>query len=185
MPSFPYISGDGTLRNRAILGSGTLSDPDIGVVNDVEGNLVLNVISGKLPTLGQKAASGSVSVVQSSGSVFTTTNATYNNFRSIGVSAGGNIKATSGSIFSLAATNANATIRFIQIFDKATAPTSGDVPMLVYPVYPNYGMITIDTVLWGLAGLGLANGISWGFSSTQLTYTAATGSDCVFELRWL
>lgn len=182
---FTYVDGTGTLRNRLAEGAGTIADPDKQIIFDPDGNALLTTISGKLPTLGQKVMSGSVPVTIASNQNVVITSPNYSGFVSMGTSTGGNIKSSSGSLFGIVATNANASTRFLQLFNKATGPVTNDVPMLVYPVYGNYGNLMIDGNLWGYSGVGFSTGISWGFSTTWLTYTAGVGSECVFEARYL
>lgn len=182
---YTYIAGDGSLRNRLVEGAGTIGDPDRQIIINPEENVLLTTISGRLPTIGQKVRSGSVPVVIASDQNIVVTSPSYTGFVSLGVSAGGNIKNSAGQLFGIVATNANAATRFIQIFNKATGPILNDVPVLSYPVYPNYGTLMIDANLWGYNGLGFATGISWGYSSSWLTFTPATPAECVFEARFL
>lgn len=183
--TFTYIDGSGTLRNRLAEGEGTVADPDKQVVYDPDGNGLLTAISGKLPGLGSRSISQSISVSIADDQEVLITSPTYDIFNSIGTSAGSNIKANNAKIFSIGAVNANASTRFLQLFNKNSAAVAGDLPTLVYPISGNHGFMKLDVTFWGYAGLYFSAGFSWGFSTTMLSYTAGTASECVFEARYL
>lgn len=93
------------------------------------------------------------------------------------------------ALTSLDASNKNAAERYIQIFDKATAPIAGDVPIAAYPIPPlansasgrffrDYGQG------FDVGGLLLKNGLAWGVSTTAATYTAATATDHTVVATW-
>jgi hypothetical protein len=102
----------------------------------------------------------------------------------LGTSSGANIKSSAGVIYAITCTNDNATIRYFQIINKASNPALNDVPLLAFPVYPNDGLLIIGQDILGGAGINLSTGITWGFSTTRLTYTAATATDCITSVRW-
>ena len=183
LSTFPYLTATGDLRNRSIDGSGSVIDPDVAVVRDILGTVSTDAIGSKLPTLGQKAISGSVSIVPATNATILVTPVSYIGQVLLAVSAGSNIKATAGNVFSFVATNLNIGTRYIQLFDRNTTPTLGAVPLVVYPVFGS-NLLIIDTAIWGLAGIGFSTGISWGFSTTPLTYTAGVNSDVIFEIRY-
>lgn len=183
LSSFPYLTATGDLRNRSVDGSGTVADPDVAIVNDILTKATIDSISSKIPTLGQKAISGSVSVTPATGSSILVTPVSYIGQVRLAVSAGDNIKATPGNVFSFVATNLNTNTRYIQLFNKSTSPVLNDVPVVVYPVFGS-NLLIIDTAIWGLAGIGFSTGISWGYSTTPLTYTAGSNSDVIFEIRY-
>ena len=187
MPSFSYLTGDGTLRNRLVLNAGTLADPDIALMSDTNTKASVDALSAKLPTaLGQQASTASLSVVVATGSTLPITSPTYSVYSALGTNVNANIKATPGKMYGVVATNANSSTRFIQLFNKITAPINGDVPLRSYPVYGNYGSLMIDGNLWGLAGLNFSTGISWGMSSTPLAYTAISApTEVIFEGYYL
>lgn len=179
LSTFPYLTASGELRNRSVDGSGTVGDPDIAIVKDPNTELLL----AKLPSLGQKAISGSVSVTPASNASILVTPVSYQGLVLLGTSAGSNVKDTPGNVYSFVATSFNTNTRYIQLFDKSTPPTNGDVPLVVYPVFGS-NLLIIDTAIWGLAGISFSTGISWGYSTTPLTYTAGVGSDVIFEIRY-
>lgn len=183
LSTFPFLTATGDLRNRSVDGSGTVLDPDVAIVRDILGTASTDAIGSKLPTLGQKAISGSVSVTPATGASILVTPVSYQGQVRLANSAGDNIKATPGNVFSFVATNLNTNTRYIQLFDRSTSPTLGTVPLVVYPVFGS-NLLIIDTQIWGLAGIGFGTGISWGYSTTPLTYTAGSGSDVIFEIRF-
>ncbi|MFK0735595.1 MAG: hypothetical protein ACFKPT_02545 [Gloeotrichia echinulata GP01] len=104
--------------------------------------------------------------------------------RYLGTSNGANLKSSAGTIYAITASNSNAAVRYFQLFEKASAPTLNDVPVECFPIYANDGLLIIGQDILGGAGISLATGISWGFSSNRLSYTAATAADCIASVRW-
>ena len=184
LSTFPYLTAAGDLRYRSVDGAGTIIDPDVATVKDVAGVASTDGISAKLPTLGQKAISGSVSITPAAGASILVTPVSYLGGVSLGLVVCATAKASSGTLFSFVATNLNPNTRYIQFFNSTTAPTTGNIPFVVYPVFGS-NLLIIDTQIWGLGGLAFSTGISWGFSTTPLTYTAGVASDLIFELRYL
>lgn len=59
-------------------------------------------------------------------------------YRNIDVqNTGSIIKAFPGGVFDLVMSNANAAIRYVKLYDKATAPTSSDTPIRTYLLPPS------------------------------------------------
>jgi hypothetical protein len=56
---------------------------------------------------------------------------------------------------------------FVQVHDKSSAPTSGNVPKIVIPIASG-APFSLDL---GMRGRAFASGIAFGFSSTGATYT--------------
>jgi hypothetical protein len=114
---------------------------------------------------------------------------TLNDFNSMGLATAGAIKVTSGSLYLLAATNLNASTRYLQVHNTAATPASGATPLKSYPVYGGSGMLVLDLQFFGVSqasrGLFLSTGISWAMSTTPLTYTPATAAETIVEARWL
>lgn len=94
----------------------------------------------------------------------------------------GTAKASSGHLRGLCAVNRNAAVRYLQLFDSASAPNTGAVPIFQFPVptalsTTAVGMLVLSDI-FGPDGWAFSNGITWGFSSaTNGTYTAATAAD--------
>jgi len=92
-------------------------------------------------------------------------------------------KATPGNLLSLRATNINAAIRYLQIHNKATAPTGGDTALISVPIpagaAANPVAVTLGSDFFGNNGLALSTGIAIGISTAATTFTAATTTDHV------
>ena len=90
------------------------------------------------------------------------------------------ITPTWGDLCALHATNENAGVRFLQLFDRATALSGGEVPKLSFPIAAGTaaapGALILDSGFWD--GRVFNNlGIVYGFSTTEGTYTAATDGE--------
>lgn len=102
----------------------------------------------------------------------------------LGTSAGANLKTSAGSVYAITCSNNNSLVRYFQLFNKATTPVADDVPTRSFPVMPNDGLLVIGQDVVGGSGIPLSTGIGWGFSSTRLTYSPATATDCIATVRW-
>lgn len=96
-------------------------------------------------------------------------------------SAGAAVKASAGNLRSLCATNRNASLRWLQVFNQTTAPASSNVPIFQVPLPPG-GSTTPTSVIIGEdffsnQGINLSTGISVGVSTASGSYTAATSAD--------
>lgn len=199
MVAFPFTDGEGNLQYYELAGAGTAASPATGqsparlgatnsaaAASPAADASINGLIKGlwtdflaRIPAL----VSGRIPAQ----SVITATSP--NDFSAIGSAVSGNIKASSGQIFSLSCTNLNASTRYLQLFNTAAAPTAGATPIRSFPVYGNGGFLVIGSDIFGSidAGIGLffSTGVSWGFSTTPLTYTAGAATDCIFAARWL
>lgn len=93
-------------------------------------------------------------------------------FCDLGVNAQAVIKATHGVVFSVHTDNNNAGgTRYMQLFDRATALTGGEVPKMCMAVGNN-----LDDLFDWIHGVHFNTGIVWGWSTTFGTYTAADGT---------
>jgi hypothetical protein len=106
-------------------------------------------------------------------------------YAAIGTSAGANIKNTTGSLYSLSCLNSNASTRYVQLFNKNTAPVASDIPLESFAVYGNDGQLVLGQDYFTLNGIDFSTGISWGISTTRNLYTAATAADTIFTARYL
>ena len=104
---------------------------------------------------------------------------------SVGASAGSNVKNTAGTVYSLSCLNLGTETRYLQLFDKTTAPVANDVPIECFAVYANGGQLIINSTYFTQNGLALANGISWGMSTTPTLYTAAAAAETIFTVRYV
>lgn len=82
-------------------------------------------------------------------------------------------KTRSGYVTSIMAFNSAATVRYLKLYDKATAPTVGtDIPVLVYAV-PATSSINLD-----LEGQRFTNGIAYATTTGALdSDTGAVGAN--------
>ena len=99
-----------------------------------------------------------------------------------------NIKADPGTVLSLRATNVNAAARYLQIHNTTAAPTAGAVPLRTY-VIPA-GTATNPAILhlardYFSSQLYCGVGITFAFSTTRATYTAATAADHELDVNYL
>jgi len=90
-------------------------------------------------------------------------------------------KAAAGNIFSAHAHNINASIRYLHIFNKASAPAGSDVPVFSFAIPAGTanqpGDRLIGTDFFGTAGYYLSTGVAYGVSTVNATFTAATTTD--------
>ncbi len=84
----------------------------------------------------------------------------------------GTIKASAGNLASLHVTNENAAVRFLMLFDKASAPIAADVPVLIFRI-PIGTFQLIGEDFFGPNGSYFATGIAWGITSTDGNYVVA------------
>ncbi len=104
-------------------------------------------------------------------------------YRNINVQTTGSIvKAFAGGIFDLTVSNANAAIRYLKIYDKATAPTASDVPMRTYLIPP-----TSTIVIPVTDGIQFLVGISIRASTlvADNDNTAPTANDVIVNIGYL
>ncbi|BAY23703.1 hypothetical protein NIES2100_34950 [Calothrix sp. NIES-2100] len=103
-------------------------------------------------------------------------------YSAIGTSAGANIKNSAGTLYNITCTNLNGSIRYLQLFDSTSAPSG--TPIRSYPVYGSGGFLVLGQDLLGGAGVSFTTGITFGFSTTALTYTAGSASDAIINVRY-
>jgi hypothetical protein len=92
------------------------------------------------------------------------------------------VRAGAAQVFHIVATNINASIRYLKIYDKATAPTVGtDTPILTIPI-PATGFANIPSTLSGIYfSLGLAFAITGAAADSDTTAIAAGDVKVVFS----
>jgi hypothetical protein len=88
-------------------------------------------------------------------------------------SAGANIKAAKGQVYGGVFTNTNAAIRYLHLYDKASAATlSTDTPVATIPLPPNATVqITTDGI-----GAAFSTGISWAFTTDDVAIPTTAGA---------
>ena len=90
------------------------------------------------------------------------------------------VRAAKGALFSGLAYNNNAAVRYLKIYDKATAPDENDTPLLTIPLAPN-SSTPIDGSEAGIsfqAGIGIRATIAIADADTG----APTANDVVVNL---
>lgn len=86
------------------------------------------------------------------------------------------VKESFGAIRSAYAENRHSAKQYLQIFDKATAPQAGDVPLISVPMPAGGGGFVLDDSLWGIEGQALQTGLAFGISSTVGSFTAGNAN---------
>lgn len=94
------------------------------------------------------------------------------------------VKASAGTLFSLHVLSTITSVRYVKIYDKATAPTSADTPLLVVAVPATAGL-SVDPSL-PPCGAVFSNGIAFRITTgvADNSAAAATASDCVISLTY-
>lgn len=95
-------------------------------------------------------------------------------FTSLGAATTATAKASAGSLHSITATNRNAAVRYLQIFNS-----TGSTATVLYqwPVAATAGTIIIGSDFFTERGWPFSTGITWGMSTTAGSYVAATASE--------
>lgn len=92
-------------------------------------------------------------------------------------------KAAPGNLLSIRATNINAAIRYLQVHNKASAPSGGDTALISIPIPAGSAtapaVVTLGNEFFGNNGLYLSAGVAVGVSTAATTFTAATTTDHV------
>lgn len=85
-------------------------------------------------------------------------------------------KASAAQLLSVYATSANASARFFQLFNRATALAGGETPIYSFPVGSGASAqpagVVLDSTFFTLPGVNFATGLTWAFSSVGATYSA-------------
>jgi hypothetical protein len=91
----------------------------------------------------------------------------------------GTVKTTGGQLYCYRAENRNASARWLQLWDTPSgAPGSGTLLDSIW--IPGSSAVVIDHLFFGPNGadfLPFTTGLTFGFSTTISTYTAATAAD--------
>jgi hypothetical protein len=83
------------------------------------------------------------------------------------------VKGSAGTLYTIALGNVNAAVRFVKLYDKATAPTSGDTPVLTL-IVPGATTGAGSNVPIPACGIAFASGI--GFRITTAISDGDTGA---------
>jgi hypothetical protein len=105
--------------------------------------------------------------------------------RSVGAAVTKVVKNSPGRLYAYSCMNLNASIRYFQLFNSTTTPGGGATPLESWPVLPTGGLLILDSIFVGTLGTYYTSGIAWAFSTTALTYTAASATDAVVVVRYM
>jgi hypothetical protein len=93
------------------------------------------------------------------------------------------VKASAGQVYSITAMNTNAAVRYLKLYNKASAPTVGtDVPVQVYALPPSGG-ITLSLPVGMAFATGIALATTTGAADTDTGAVAA--NEIVISLSFL
>lgn len=96
----------------------------------------------------------------------------------------GVIKASAGQLYTLSAYNSNAGVRFLHLYNKATAPTlSTDTPVMTVPLLAT----GITHVPLSDIGIAFALGIAWAYTTDNIAIptTAGTSTELHFSAGYM
>lgn len=132
----------------AVTGTATLA------IRATPANAVVS-LSSSLPA-GSATIGGVNIIALPTPTVFTLTSAATTNATSV--------KGTAGSLFEISADNETAALKYLKLYNKATAPTVGtDVPILTIPI-PINGSIQVP---FGAIGKRFSTGIAYAITNLQ------------------
>ncbi len=99
------------------------------------------------------------------------------------------IKASPGNVFSAYITNDNATVRYFQLHNKATAPAGTNVPLYSFKVPAGTanapGVLILENSFFTQAGSYFSIGIGWAISTTFATFTdSATNTEHIVVVHY-
>jgi hypothetical protein len=128
------------------------------------------------------AKSGNWDAAVSAGKLSTATSNGVNTTPSLDTSFGSTVshaaKGSAGNVFSLSIESIDASLVYFQLHNKATAPATSDVPLYSWPIAAGSATVpstkTMSENFFGMGGKQFSTGISWGISTTNGTYTAAS-----------
>ena len=97
-------------------------------------------------------------------------------FTNLGANATLNVQAVASKVYSISCHNTNSSTRYFQLHDTATVPSAGNAPRFVIQVPPGATSL-IGTDFFTNDGTIFYNGVAFGFSTTETTYTAGSAGD--------
>lgn len=113
------------------------------------------------------------------------TRPSYSTYKNLALNVSGTVKASPGILYSLNCTNLNPNQpRYLQLFDKASAPVSGDDPVESYAIGPD-SQLTLGADYFGLMGRAFTLGIAWGLSKDVATFSAAAAADQATHIKYV
>lgn len=170
---------NGTTWDRALLGLSTaVSSGDLAKVLNVLSTAKYNSTQ---PTLSN--GEGSILQVNSRGELITAQGVDPTLFTDFGANATASVKGSAGRVLSFSCNNGNSSIRYLQLHNKASAASNGEVPLLVFPI-PGSSVFSIGTDFFTNIGVAFSTGIAFAFSTTQGTYTAGSAGDQFTQITY-
>lgn len=107
-------------------------------------------------------------------------------FKSDNATKAGVIKATPGQLFSISCHNTNAAARYLRLYNKATAPGTGDTPVseFVIPGATTGGVRDVN--FFGDDGASFSTGIAYRAVTTNADNgdTAIASDEVVINFEW-
>lgn len=118
---------------------------------------------------------GSILQMDNTGNLKIVSSGSNTLFKNAGANTTLNVKASSGTVFSVSCRNINAAARYIQLWNTST--TAGTGTLLFEYMIPTNTTVNTGTDFFTEAGTVFSSGIAFGFSTTSGTYTAGTATD--------
>lgn len=85
----------------------------------------------------------------------------------------GFIKAAAGHLYTLTVYNVNASVRYLHLYNKASAPTVGtDTPVLTIPLLG----ASVQHINWTDIGQAFSTGIAWAYTTDDIAIPATVGT---------
>jgi ABC-type transporter Mla subunit MlaD len=107
---------------------------------------------------------------------------TVTTYRYMGTSAGANVKVSAGKIYSLSCSNLSTNPRYFQLFNSSSTPSANQTALESYPITGG-GSIILDCNYFDKTSNEFSSGISWGFSTSALTYVAGDSTTAIVVIR--
>lgn len=162
------------LNSVFILTTGPVAKVRITALGAITGSCVIIARACQNPyamaNIGGVTVAGSVSTTLTAGTV---TGATLHKAISAASTNATNVKNSGGKLYHVIAINLNASIRYLKLYNKASAPTVGsDTPTAVIPLPPNVPVI-ITTAVGMQFSTGLAYALTTGIADSDTGAVAA------------
>lgn len=197
MSTVAFFDANGVLRYLDVNGTGTTNDPfvlNFAAFNELAASdynqstagfiALLRLLGGTVGTVSDTAnADGSLMARMRLQSKSISAPNIFSRYQT---SATNVINASASYVVCGWVHNRNAGLRYLQIFDRITTPSTGTVPIVSYPVNSTaITRLTVSDFCGGSSnGLLCPTGLAWGFSSTEGTYTAGAAADVSVTLFW-
>jgi chromosome segregation ATPase len=107
---------------------------------------------------------------------------TITSYKYMGTSAGANVKASAGKIYSISCSNLSTNTRYFQIFNSTSSPSSNQTALESYPI-TGESSIVLDCNYFDKTSNEYSTGISWGFSTSALTYVAGDSTTAIVVIK--